>query len=76
MNKTHRLITEYTFTGFRPLSVIQIHPQKPGARIITLKRRQKKLYAAVVEQSITHSTTDIRNSSGTWHALMPTFILK
>ena len=35
----------YSFPGFRALSRLTEHPDDPGARVVTLRRRQKKVSA-------------------------------
>ena len=57
MEKYKRLADEYAYPGFRPLSRVRIHPDKQEARIITLRRRQKKLYAVFAGQFIIHFMT-------------------
>ena len=52
--KSQRLVDEYEFPGFRAFSKVHIHPLLADARIVILKRRQKKLFAAVVGLSIIH----------------------
>jgi len=37
----------YSFPGFRASAHLKPHPEHPGARITTLKRRQKKLLVPV-----------------------------
>lgn len=41
-----RLIDAYAFPGFRPLSRVQHVPDDPQARVVTLRRREKKRSAA------------------------------
>ncbi len=52
MKKTKRLLDEYRFPGFRPVAKIKGQFGDPQARIITLKRRQKKQHVAVAEPFI------------------------
>ncbi len=52
MRKTKRLLDEYRFPGFRPVAKIKGRFGDSQARIIPLKRRQKKQHVAVVEQFI------------------------
>lgn len=47
MKKIKKLLDAYTFPGFRPLAVVKGKFGDNKARIIHLKRRQKKLFAAV-----------------------------
>ena len=53
MNKYKRLVDEYIYPGFRPSLKVQVYPGKSDARIITLRRRQKKTYAVAVVKHIT-----------------------
>jgi hypothetical protein len=76
MEKRQRLVDEYKYPGFRPLSTIQNHPVDNDARIITLRRRQKKLYAAVVVKPILHSMTERHDLSAIYHAAIREFILR
>jgi len=57
MEKLKRLVDEYKHAGFRPLLTVRTHPQHSAARIISLHRRQKKRFAVVAGNHITHSTT-------------------
>ena len=50
MRKTKRLLDEYRFPGFRPVAKIKGKFGDSKARIIALKRRQKKQRVAVAEQ--------------------------
>ena len=52
MGITKRLLDEYRFPGFRPNAKIKGKFGDSKARIIPLKRRQKKQHVAVAEQSI------------------------
>jgi len=52
MRKTRRLLDEYRFPGFRPVANIKGRFGDPRARIIPLRRRQKKQSVAVAEQFI------------------------
>lgn len=47
MRKTKRLLDEYRFPGFNPVAKIKGKFGDSNARIITLKRRQKKRDVAV-----------------------------
>lgn len=76
MNEYKRLTDEYAYPGFRPMQKVRIHPDKPGARIITLRRRQKKLYAGAVGRLITHFTTGRQDLCGIYPAEMHRYILK
>lgn len=48
MEKKRRLLDEYRFPGFSPRAEIKGIFGDPKARVIRLKRTQKKLYAGVV----------------------------
>ncbi len=74
MKKIKKLLDAYTFPGFRPLAVVKGKFGDNKARIITLVRRQKKLYAAVAERLIKAFTTTKPDWSGICHAAMPGFI--
>jgi len=76
MEKRQRLVDEYRYPGFRPLSTIRNHPNDPDARIITMRRRQKKLYAEVAGRLIIRSMTERQGSSETFHAEIPEYTLK
>ena len=52
MRKIKRLLDEYRFPGFRPVAEIKGKFGDSKARIIPLKRRQKKQRVAVAEQFI------------------------
>ncbi len=52
MKNTKRLLDEYRFPGFRPVAKIKGKFGDSKARIIPLKRRQKKQRVAVAEQLI------------------------
>ena len=47
-----RLTDSYRFKGFKPNLLIHGIESDPNARIIKLKRLQKKVYAAIVENII------------------------
>ena len=76
MNKYQRLVNEYAYPGFRPLLKVQIFPGRPDSRIITLRRRQKKMYVAAVAKPIIHFTTGRPSLSGIFPVEMPLYILK
>ncbi len=52
MGKAKRLLDEYRFPGFRPVAKIKGKFGDSKARIITLKRRQKKQHVAIAEPFI------------------------
>ncbi len=53
VKKRKRLVEEYAYPGFRPLLTIEKHPLDEDARIISLRRRQKKTFLVVVKKNIT-----------------------
>ena len=57
MGKKRRLLDEYRFTGFGPRAEIKGIFGDSKARVIRLKRIQKKRYAGVVERFIGVITT-------------------
>jgi len=57
MQKKRRLLDEYRFPGFHPKAEIQGVFGDSRARVIHLKRSQKKQYAAVAAQFIGVITT-------------------
>jgi hypothetical protein len=76
MGKKKRLLDEYRFPGFRPMSKIQGIFGDPKARVIILKRIQKKRYADAVAQPIAGTTTGKLNGHGICRAGMPGYIWK
>jgi hypothetical protein len=40
----------YSFPGFRALAKLTPHPEDPDARVVTFRRRQKKVSAPVVAE--------------------------
>jgi hypothetical protein len=57
MGKKRRLLDEYQFPGFRPMSKIQGIFGDPKARIIRLERTQKKQHAVAAAPYIAVITT-------------------
>lgn len=55
--KTKRLTDGYKFKGFKAMQLIQGDDTDPNARIIKLKRLQKKVYAVAAESIIGHIMT-------------------
>jgi hypothetical protein len=68
MDKKTTLKDLCSFTGFRALARLRLHPQHPGAVIVTLQRRQKKRFVPAVKFTATGTTHEIR-LSGTWTPL-------
>lgn len=64
MKKT-TLSALYSFPGFRALSRLKDDPGDPGARIIVLRRRQKKLPVPVAERNVASMIASL-TGSGTW----------
>ena len=50
----------YSFPGFQASVRIKPHPDHPGARVTTLKRRQKKLFAHVDKLNVAGMTVGLR----------------
>jgi hypothetical protein len=76
MGKNRKLLDEYRYPGFRPMAKIKGVFGDPKARVITLRRSQKKRYAAVAVQCIEAITTRRRGAYGIMHAEMPEYICK
>lgn len=74
MRKIKRLLDEYRFPGFRPQAKLKGIFGDNRARIITLLRSQKKLYAVTVGQLTRVFMTEKLDESGTCLAVMPGFI--
>lgn len=67
MRKTQRLVDEFAYPGFTPLTKISDHPTKQDSRIITMRRRQKKRYVGVAEQSTIPGMTGRNDLSEIYH---------
>jgi len=76
MRKKRRLLDEYQFPGFHPKAGIQGVFGDPKARVIHLKRTQKKQYVGVAAQFIGVTTTRRRVAYGTYPAGMRESIWK
>jgi hypothetical protein len=76
MGKYKRLVDEYAYPGFRPLSRVRAHPYKEDTRIITLRRRQKKLYVEHAAQHLMYFMTENFVLSAISPVVMHGFILK
>ena len=76
MKNKFRLVDEYKYPGFHPLSKVKVHPWLTDARVIVMRRRQKKLYADVAGQYTIHTTTRHYASCVTDHAAMHEYILR
>ncbi len=74
MKKTKRLLDEYRFPGFRPVAKIKEKFGDSKARIITLKRRQKKQYVAIAEPFIKAIMTTRQDLFVIYHVVANGFI--
>lgn len=76
MGKKRRLLDEYQFPGFRPRSRIQGIFGDPKARVIRLKRTEKKQHVVAVGQCTAVITTRQFDRYETYPAEMPGSIWK
>mgnify|MGYP003395840610 CR=1 FL=1 len=76
MKKIKKLLDEYRFSGFRPLAVVKGKFGDNRARIIKLVRKKKKPCAVVVEQFLRAFTTEKKDWSGIYPAVMPESICR
>jgi len=76
MGKKRRLLDEYQFPGFRPMSKIQGIFGDPKARVIRLKRTQKKQHAGAAAPYIAVITTKQFDGYGIYLVEMPGSIWK
>lgn len=74
MSKRKSLADEYRFPGFRPRAMVKGKFGDPVARVIRLERRQKKRFAAVVENLTEVFTTARCGSYGIYRAAESGFI--
>lgn len=74
MVKKRRLLDEYRFPGFRPRAAIKGIFGDPKARVIELKRRQKKVLAEAAELFAKVSTITKHAECRTYHAGKQEFI--
>lgn len=74
MGKKRRLQDEYQFPGFRPMSKIQGIFGDPKARVLILRRIQKKRFADAAVQHIADTTTRKYNEQGICLAGMSAYI--
>jgi hypothetical protein len=65
MNKKTTLKDLYSFPGFRALARLKDCVDHPGARIVTLKRRQKKRFVRVGKFTAVGTTAGLK-SFATW----------
>ena len=56
----------YSFPGFEALLTLQEVPEDPGARVITLRRRQKKVFAPVAGRPSADFMTANSTAYGIW----------
>lgn len=76
MKRTKRLLDEYRFPGFRSVAKIKGKFGDSQARIIALKRRQKKRHVAVAEQFIKAIMTTRPDLFVIYHVVASGFIWK
>src|SRR5450756_377385 len=76
MGKQRRLLDEYHFPGFRPRSEIQVIFGDPCARVIRLKRIEKKRSADVAVRQIGATTTRKCSRHGICPVGMPGYTWK
>ena len=76
MRRTKRLLDEYRFPGFRPVAKIKGKFGDSQARIIALKRRQKKRHVAVAERFIKAIMTTKHDLFVIYHVVASGFIWK
>lgn len=76
MEKKRRLLDEYRFPGYSQRAKIKGIFGDPKARVIRLKRTQKKRYAGVVERFIGVNTTRRSVGSGIYPVEMHGFTWK
>ena len=58
----------YSFPGFRASARLESHPEDPGARVVTLHRRQKKVPALAAAGANRVIMTESFIAFGTWPA--------
>ena len=63
MNNQTSLKDLYSFPGFRAGVKLKPHPGHPGARVVTLKRRQKKVSAPADRFAADGTTPGARRSA-------------
>jgi len=73
MGKKRRLLDEYQFPGFRPMSKIQGIFGDQKARVIQLDRTEKKRHVAVAGRFIGATTIKRYDRYGIFHAGMHAF---
>lgn len=66
----YNLTDGYNFKGFKAMQKILYLDKNPNARIIQLKRTQKKLYALAVGNIIEPTMTKKQNFSEIFHAVI------
>jgi len=76
MGRKRRLLDEYQFPGFRPNATIKGVFGDPKARVIHLKRTQKKRYVDVATRCIGVITIRRYDGYGTYPVEIPGFIWK
>lgn len=58
----------YSFPGFRALTKLEPHPEDSDARVVMLRRRQKKVPALAAAGRCPVITTENFTASGIWPA--------
>jgi hypothetical protein len=74
--KKQRLSDAYRFPGFIPEHEIQVNEADAGARVIRMKRRQKKRFVLFADWCIKHTTTVLNDESATCPAVKYGYFLK
>jgi hypothetical protein len=75
MNTKKTLRDIYTFSGFRARATLKPHPEDPDGCIVTLNRRQKKLYVPAAAKRYPVIVTGELMLCGTWMQDQPASIL-
>ena len=74
--KTKKTLRDlYKFPGFRARSALKPHPEDTEGYIVTLERRQKKLFVPAAAQRHQAIGTGERTGCGTWMPEQPASIL-
>ena len=64
----------YSFVGFRAQATLKAHPEDTEARIVTLRRRQKKRLVPAVAKVKQVSAIEASMLYGIWMPRQPVFI--
>lgn len=65
----------YNFSGFRTLNQLKKHPEDTDARVITLRRRQKKTIVQVADKLSKHIMTTRRTAHEIYHQQTQEYML-